>query len=96
MRISVTGTQVFRQLLGVQHPVHLDVAQGTIEDGLVLLASRYGRPLERMIFEPGKRQLKSSIMVLVNGAPHWNLPQRLATPLKDGDAIELRPMAAGG
>jgi molybdopterin converting factor small subunit len=52
--------------------------------------------LEKMVFESARQGLKPSILVLLNGVTHWNLKQGLATELKNGDEVELRPMAAGG
>ena len=101
MQISVMGSLAFRQLLAANQgdgsrPIYFEVEKGTITDILELICRQFGGVIEKMIFDTAKRELKTSVLVLLNGVPHWNLPHRLATELKDGDTIELRPMAAGG
>ncbi|MCF8094685.1 MAG: MoaD/ThiS family protein [Desulfobacteraceae bacterium] len=88
---------MFKQILGGGQPLNLEIEEGTTLEGLLnILAGKFGRPFEKMVFRPDGKGIKQTVLVIVNGTPHWNLRDRLASPLRQGDTIKLTPMVTGG
>lgn len=96
MEIRVTGALVFGQILG-NGTLNLEIEEGTTIEGLLnILAGKFGRLFEKMVFRPDGKGVKQTVLVIVNGTPHWNLRDRLASPLRQGDTVKLAPMITGG
>lgn len=99
MEIAVSGALIYRKALGnSDHPLRLSVREGaTIMQVLFLLAESQGEDFKKLVFEQGNpEKVKKTVTFHLNGTPHWNLPRQLATPVHDGDALELIPMMTGG
>jgi hypothetical protein len=98
MEIQVSGALSFRKLLGDDHPLRLEIESGTTIEGLLgILGAMLGEPFTRLVFASGSGgRIKNTVLFLLNGTPHWNLPERLATTLQHGDTLRLTPMMTGG
>jgi MoaD family protein len=96
LKIIVTGYMRFKAVIGNRLPMVLEMEKPTLRDALSTLSQQYGKEFEDMVFDPYSKELKRSVLVLLNGQPHLNLRDRLNSQLKDGDEIALLPLMAGG
>ena len=96
MKILVTGYMRFKAMVGNQIPIVLEMEKPTLRDALSALSLQYGQTFEEMVFDPSNKELRRSVLVLVNGQSYLNLRGRLNSELKDGDEIALCPLMAGG
>jgi MoaD family protein len=73
-----------------------DLKEGTLlVDLLDKIAAKYGKPLTQEVYDPTKKEMKSTFVVMVNGALMDQL-KGVNTPLKDGDNIILMSLMTGG
>jgi molybdopterin converting factor small subunit len=72
-----------------------------LKDGRLLaelldkIAAKYGKPLTLEVYDPIKKEMKSTFVALVNGVLMDQL-KGINTPLKDGDNIILMSLMTGG
>ncbi len=59
------------------------------------LATRFGKPFDPEVYEPGKKEVKPMFTVMVNGIIIGQL-DGVDTRLKDGDTIIIMPLMTGG
>lgn len=74
----------------------LEREKPTLKDALIALSLQYGKKFEDMVFEPYNKEVKRSVLILLNSQPYLNLAERLDTQLRDGDEITLTPLMVGG
>ncbi len=86
----------FRSVIGDQGSIVLEIEKITLKDALITLSLQCGKELEDMVFDPHTKELKRSVLVLLNGQSYMSLRDRLNSELKDGDEITLSPLMAGG
>ena len=96
MKIRVTGYMRFKGVIGSQVSIVLEIEKPTLKDALIALSLQYGRELEDMVFDPSNKEVKRSVLILLNGQPYLNLKGRLNSELKDGDEIAFCPLMTGG
>lgn len=97
MKIQVSGTLMFKPVLGDRQPLCIEVETGTTIEGLLsILGRKLGPPFQKLVFIPGGGGVKNTVLFVLNGTPHWNLKDRLASPLQHGDTIQLSPIMTGG
>jgi MoaD family protein len=66
-----------------------------LSDLLEKLAATFGKPFNPEVYEPAKKEVKPTFMVMVNGVLIDQL-NGLGTKLKDGDTIIVMPLMTGG
>ncbi len=72
-----------------------------IEEGAPLsqllekLASLFGEPFNPEIYDPAKKEVKPTFMILVNSVVIGQL-EGLNTKLKEGDIVMVMPLMTGG
>jgi len=73
----------------------------TLKDNTVLselfdkLATDLGKPFNPEVYEPAKKEVKPTFMVLLNGIVIGQL-DGLDTKLKNGDVMAIMPLVTGG
>ena len=67
----------------------------SLSELLTRLASMYGEPFKKEVFEPGLKDVKTGFVVTVNGVLTGQL-RGLDTKLNDGDHVILMSFASGG
>ena len=73
-----------------------DLKEGTLlVDLLDKIAAKYGKPLTQEVYDPAKKEMKSTFVVMVNGALMDQL-KGVNTQLKDSDNIILMSLVTGG
>jgi len=96
MKIRVKGFLNLRKVMGDQAAAEFEVDAMTLLEFLHQLANTYGRQFAEMVFDDEAGMLNRHIRFLVNGRHFSHLPQKLNTPLCDGDNVDLFPPVAGG
>jgi molybdopterin converting factor small subunit len=59
------------------------------------VAEKYGKPFTQEVYDPTKKEMKSTFVTMVNGVLMDQL-QGINTPLKDGDNIIIMSLMTGG
>jgi molybdopterin converting factor small subunit len=73
-----------------------DLKEGTLlADMLDKIAANYGKPFALEVYDPNKKEMKSTFVAMVNGVLMDQL-KGINTPLKDGDSIILMSLMTGG
>jgi molybdopterin converting factor small subunit len=73
----------------------------TLPNGTVLaelldkIAQDYGKPFTQEVYDPIKKEMKTSFVAMVNGT-HMDQLQGVNTPLKDRDSVILMSLMTGG
>ena len=73
----------------------------TLPNGTVLaelldkIAQDYGKPFTQEVYDPVKKEMKTSFVAMVNGT-HMDQLQGVNTPLKDRDSVILMSLMTGG
>ena len=83
-------------MVGNRIPILLEMEKPTLRDALSALSLQDGQTFEEMVFDPLNKELRRSLLVLVNDQSYLNLRGRLNRELNDGDEIALCPLMAGG
>jgi len=70
------------------------------EDSLLVdlldkIAAKYGKPLSLEVYDPAKKEMKSTFVAMVNGVLMDQL-QGVSTRIKDGDNIIIMSLMTGG
>lgn len=95
MQIRCKGYLTFRELIG-ECSLELEGESPSLGDFLEALCTAIGEELRAALFDPGTNELDEHIAVLLNGRHYTHLPERLDTPLQDGDEVAIFPPIAGG
>jgi len=72
-----------------------------LNEGILLIdlldeiAGKYGKPFTLEVFDPAKKELKSTFVAMINGILMDQL-KGVNTALKDGDNIILMSLVTGG
>jgi molybdopterin converting factor small subunit len=64
-------------------------------DLLDQIAAKYGKPFSLEVYDPCKKEMKSTFVAMVNGILMDQL-KGINTPLKDGDSVILMSLMTGG
>jgi len=73
-----------------------DLPKGTVLSELLdKIAQDYGKPFTQEVYDPVKKEMKASFVVMVNGI-HMDQLQGVKTPLKDHDSVILMSLVTGG
>lgn len=96
MKFVVKAYFSLEKATGGKSPVEIEKASSTLGELLEELAGRFGGEFTEAVYDSERRAPAMHIMLLVNGRNYLSLPERLETPLKDGDEIALFPPLAGG
>ncbi len=74
----------------------LVLEEGTLLSNLLdKLAATFGKPFNPEVYDPAKKEVKPTFMVLLNGIVIGQL-DGVNTRLKDGDNVVLMPLVTGG
>ena len=73
-----------------------NLPSGTVLSELLdKIAADYGKPFTQEVYDPVKKEMKASFVVMVNGVLMDQL-QGIRTPLKDRDSVILMSLMTGG
>ena len=74
----------------------LSFPDGTLLSELLdKIAQAYGKPFTTEVYDPNKKEMKSTFVAMVNGVLMDQL-NGMNTPLKDGDNVILMSLMTGG
>ena len=59
------------------------------------ISEKYGKVFTQEVYDPGRKEMKSTFVTMVNGVLMDQL-QGINTPLKDGDNIIIMSLMTGG
>ncbi|MEM2908400.1 MAG: MoaD family protein [Candidatus Hadarchaeales archaeon] len=91
MRIKVKPWGIFQEIIGGRE-LEVNLPERVkLRDLLDELIERFGEKLANELFQPGGREVKPYIKILLNG--HG---AELEAELKDGDSVALFPPVGGG
>jgi len=96
VKIIVKGYFHLQKAMEGKSRVEVEKDTATIREVLDELCSRFGRELTELIYHPDAQDPADHLIVLVNGRNYICMPDKLDTPLKDGDEVALFPPIAGG
>jgi len=91
MKVKVRPWGVFQELMGERELEVNILERAKLGDLLEELSKRYGPRFEGELFQPGKREVKPYIKVLLNG--HG---AELRARLSEGDVVAIFPPVGGG
>jgi len=66
-----------------------------LSDALNKIAEKYGKSFTQEVYDPDRKEMKSTFVAIVNGVLMDQL-KGVNTPLKDGDSIMLMSLVTGG
>ncbi|MGE5187665.1 MAG: MoaD/ThiS family protein [Betaproteobacteria bacterium] len=69
--------------------------KATLAQLLDQIATTYGKPFSAEVYDPIKKEVKPTFVVMVNGI-HMDQLDGVKTALKDGDSIILMTLMTGG
>ena len=73
-----------------------NLKEGTLLVSLLdKIAAHYGKPFTEEVYDPSKKEMKSTFVAMVNGVLMDQL-KGVNTALKDGDSIILMSLMTGG
>lgn len=93
MRIRVKGYHNFKDVMGDDHLLDMEIEECTVGEVLKRLSGRFGTRFRDLLFEPLDGGTRKDIVIFLNGVAHTH---RLDTGLNDGDEIALFPVVSGG
>ena len=96
MKVEVRGFLTLKKVMDAKASLEFEDENPTVANLLQKLSVRYGKELEKMLFDPETHALSRHIRILVNGRHYTHLPDRLNTQLQEGDEVCLFPPVAGG
>lgn len=96
MKVRVKTFLTMKEATEGQSSFEVELNGGTIFDLLNHLGGRFGEDFVSRVFEAEGRELSNQVLLLVNGRQISNLPQKLDTPLEEGDELAIFPPIAGG
>jgi MoaD family protein len=96
LKVTVDYLGHIKKLLEAESPEQIEIPkEASIEDLLVKLAQKYGKTFKNAIYKPGESDLKSNIILTVNGLL-LNQLNGIRTKLKNDDKVTLMPIVSGG
>ena len=73
-----------------------DLKEGNkLLDLLDEIAMKYGQPFTLEVYDPTKKEMKTTFVAMVNGI-HMDQLKGVKTPLKEGDNVILMSLMTGG
>ena len=73
-----------------------DLPNGTVLSELLdKIVQDYGKPFTQEVYDPVKKEMKTTFVAMVNGT-HMDQLQGVNTPLKDRDTVILMSLVTGG
>lgn len=96
MSIRVKGFLTIKKAMGDQAIIEIEAQAITLRDLLEILAIKYGKLFEDLIFDPATHEVLAHNQILVNGQHYRFLPGQMDTSLRDGDVVALIPPLVGG
>ena len=96
MKITIRGFLTLREVMGDQSVLELEIGNITLMELLYELSNRFGDQFSQMVFDESGRELNPHIRILINGRHYSHIPQKLNTPLQQGDDVALFPPVMGG
>lgn len=67
----------------------------SLSEALCLVAEKYGKPFTQEVYDPERKEMKSTFVAMVNGVLMDQL-DGINTPLKNGDNVILMSLVTGG
>jgi MoaD family protein len=96
MKITIRTFMTMRDVMGGQSVLALEVGNLTLMQLLYELADMFGDRFARMVFDKAGKGLNQHIRILINGRHYSHIPQKLDTPLQEGDEVAFFPPIVGG
>ncbi len=96
MRITIRSFLTMRDVMGDQAALELEVGNLTLIELLHELSYMFGDRFSQMVFDKAGKGPSPHIRILINGRHYSHIPQKLNTPLQEGDDVSLFPPIAGG
>jgi MoaD family protein len=95
MKVKVEYLGMIKNLLN-KRVEELELTESTtLQELLSKLSNLYGTPFKKEVFEPGQKDVKTGLVVTVNGVLMGQL-QGVETVLKNGDNIIVMSLMSGG
>jgi len=92
MKVKVRLWGIFQELAGGGRELSVDMPErATVGNLIGQLISRHGKRFEEGLFEPGTKEVKPYIKLLLNGNG-----TTLKAKLRDGDVVAIFPPVGGG
>ena len=96
MKISIRSFLTMQEVMGGQSALELEVGNITLMGLLQELSDMFGELFSQTVFDKTGKDLNQHIRILINGRHYSHVPQKLNTPLQEGDEISLFPPIVGG
>ena len=96
MKITIKSYATMRDVMDGQSALELEIDNITLMELVHKLSDMFGEPFSQMVFEKAGKGLNQHIRILINGRHYSHIPQKLNTPLAEGDEISLFPPVMGG
>lgn len=96
LRVTVDYLGYIKQTIGARQEESVMLEAGAlVRDLLCILATRYGEPFKKDVYDPKTGEMKATHILSVNGVL-LNQFNGLETDLKDGDCVVVLPVVTGG
>jgi MoaD family protein len=96
MKITIRSFLTLKDVMGDQSALELEIGSLTLIELLNELSYMFGDRFSQMVFDEAGKDLHPHIRILINGRHYSHIPQKLNTPLQEGDDISLFPPIMGG
>ena len=96
MQITIRSFLTLKDVMGDQSVLELEIGNITLMELLHELSDMFGERFSQMVFDEAGKELNPYIRILINGCHYSHIPQKLNTPLQQGDDISLFPPIMGG
>ena len=96
MKITIRSFLTLRDVMGDQSELELEIGSLTLIELLNELSYMFGDRFAQMVFDETGKGLNQHIRILINGRHYSHIPQKLNTPLQEGDDVSLFPPIVGG
>jgi len=96
MEITIRSFLTLREVMGDQSLLKLEIGNLTLMELLDELSDMFGDRFSQMVFDESGKVLDPHIRILINGRHYSHIPQKLNTPLQQGDEVALFPPVMGG
>ena len=96
MKITIRSFLTLKDVMCDQSALELEIGSLTLIELLNELSYMFGDRFSQMVFDEAGKDLNPQIRILINGRHYSHIPQKLNTPLQEGDDISLFPPIMGG